>query len=66
METFATSPSAGEPPSFRRLIIGKHRLSEKVTARKGDTATDGQLSYWSLREGWEVDSFSKDSARFWH
>jgi beta-lactamase superfamily II metal-dependent hydrolase len=35
-------------------------------AQIGDTATDGQLSYQSLREGWEVGSFTKDWARFWH
>jgi len=35
-------------------------------AQIGDTATDGQLSYQSLREGWEVGSFAEDWARFWH
>ena len=35
-------------------------------AQLADTATDGQLSYQSLREGWEVGSFAEDWARFWH
>jgi len=42
------------------------RRYQQQEVQIGDTAMDGQVSYWSLRKGWEVDSFSKDSARFWH
>ena len=35
-------------------------------AQIGDTATDRQLSYQSLREGWEVGGFAEDWVRFWH
>ena len=44
-------------------VVERYRQQE---VQIGDTAMDGQVSYWSLREGWEVDSFSKDWVRFWH
>ena len=44
-------------------VVGRYEQQE---AQIGDTLRDGQLSFRSLREGWQVDSFAKDWARFWH
>ena len=44
-------------------VVGRYEQQE---AQIGDTAKDGQLSYRSLRAGWQVDNFAKDWARFWH
>ena len=44
-------------------VLGRYEQQE---AQIGDTAKDGQLSYRSLRAGWQVDNFAKDWARFWH
>ena len=44
-------------------VVGRYEQQE---AEIGDTARDGQLSYRSLRGGWQVASFAKDWARFWH
>ena len=46
-----------------QAVVGRY---QEHGAQIGDTATDGQLSYQSLRKGWEVGSFTKDWARFWH
>ena len=42
-------------------VVGRYEQQE---AQIGDTASDGQLSFRSLREGWQVDNFAKDWARF--
>ena len=46
-----------------KAVVGRY---QEHGAQIGDTATDGQLSYHSLREGWEVGSFAEDWVRFWH
>ena len=39
---------------------------EMQQARLWDTAVDGQITLRSLRGGWQIKTFSKDWAGFWH
>ena len=39
---------------------------EMQQARIWDTAVDGQVTLLSLRGGWQIKTFSKDWAGFWH
>jgi competence protein ComEC len=39
---------------------------EMQQARIWDTAVDGQVTFLSLRGGWQIKTFSKDWAGFWH
>ena len=39
---------------------------ERRQARIWDTAVDGQVTFLSLRGGWQIKTFSEDWAGFWH
>ena len=58
--------SRGRQNRFNHPASEVVKRYERQQARIWDTAVDGQVTFLSLRGGWQIKTFSEDWAGFWH
>ena len=58
--------SRGRQNRFNHPASEVVKRYERQQVRIWDTAVDGQVTFLSLRGGWQIETFSEDWAGFWH